>query len=195
MEEIWKDIVGYEGLYQASNLGRIRTCEGKTTYTKRHGIRRWKQRIMLGRGNNLITGKRVSLWKNGTFKEFLVARLVAFAFYGKDINDKNVENRRDLMTVNHIDGDRMNNVLSNLEIIPLKENITFGFDNGQYRKNQISITLTDKRTNTKLYFASMSEAERKLGLCHGYFSHLKSVKKPYHRNWEISFGSCKPTGV
>ena len=34
MEEIWKDIPGYEGIYQASNFGRIRTAEGKTTYTK-----------------------------------------------------------------------------------------------------------------------------------------------------------------
>ena len=45
-KEMWKDIPNYEGIYQASTFGRIRTCEGKTTYTKRHGIRHWKQRIL-----------------------------------------------------------------------------------------------------------------------------------------------------
>jgi hypothetical protein len=44
MEEIWKDIPNYEGLYQASNLGRIKTAKNKTTYTKRHGERKWKER-------------------------------------------------------------------------------------------------------------------------------------------------------
>lgn len=44
MEEIWKDIPRYKG-YQASNFGRIRT-HNKTTYTKRHGERHWKDRIL-----------------------------------------------------------------------------------------------------------------------------------------------------
>ena len=63
MEEIWKDIPGYEGLYEASSFGRIRSHKNKTTYTKRHGIRKWNSRIMKGRGNNITTGSRVGLWK------------------------------------------------------------------------------------------------------------------------------------
>ena len=39
--EKWKDIPGYEGLYQASNLGRIRTYPNKTTFTEWHGVRQW----------------------------------------------------------------------------------------------------------------------------------------------------------
>ena len=42
MEEIWKNIPNYEG-YQVSNLGRIRTFN-KLTYTKKHGIRKWKNK-------------------------------------------------------------------------------------------------------------------------------------------------------
>ena len=57
-EETWKDIKGYEGIYQASSFGRIRTVEGKTTYTERHGVRHWKSRILKGRGNNPVTGAR-----------------------------------------------------------------------------------------------------------------------------------------
>ena len=43
--EIWKDIPGYENIYEASNCGRIRTHKDKVTYTKMHGVRKWKQRI------------------------------------------------------------------------------------------------------------------------------------------------------
>ena len=68
MEEIWKDIPNYEGIYQASNLGRIKTAPNKITYTKRHGVRHWKSRILKGRGNNNYkTGSRVvclEKWEN-----------------------------------------------------------------------------------------------------------------------------------
>nr|DAW95243.1 MAG TPA: NUMOD4 motif protein [Bacteriophage sp.] len=63
MEEIWKDIPDYEGIYQASNLGRIRTAPNKTTYTELRGVRHWKMRIMKGKGNNKHTGARVGLRK------------------------------------------------------------------------------------------------------------------------------------
>ena len=69
MEEIWKDIPDYEGIYQASNLGQIRTTPNKITMTNLHGIRHWKTRILKGRGNYYQTGKRVSLWKNGKPKD------------------------------------------------------------------------------------------------------------------------------
>ena len=81
--EVWKDIPDYEGLYEASSFGRIRTKEGKTTFTQKRGIRHWKSRIMKGRGNNYSTGSRVGLWKNGKVKDWLVARLVAITFLGK----------------------------------------------------------------------------------------------------------------
>ena len=44
--EVWKDVVGYEDIYEVSNLGRIRTHKNKITYTEQHGIRHWKQRIL-----------------------------------------------------------------------------------------------------------------------------------------------------
>ena len=81
MKEIWKDIPNYKG-YQASNLGRIRTYN-KITYTKLHGERHWKNRILKFKPtakNNRIKqggGYRVSLWKNGKCKDFLVARIIA----------------------------------------------------------------------------------------------------------------------
>ena len=100
MQEIWKDIPDYEGIYQASTLGNIRTVEGKTTFSVRHGERHWKSRILKGRGDNYKTGRRVSLWKDKKCKDWLVARLVAITFLGKPETN---------LTVNHKDGNRLNN--------------------------------------------------------------------------------------
>lgn len=96
--EIWKDIPNYPG-YQASNLGRIRTYN-KVTYTKMHGERHWKDRILkfkpyttTNQRSKQGMGYRVSLWKNGKEKTLLVARLVATTFLENLIDTK--------MTVNH----------------------------------------------------------------------------------------------
>lgn len=98
LSKVWKDVPGYEGIYQASNFGEIRTVEGKTTHSKRHGKRVWKSRVLKGRGDNLIPGRRVSLWKNGKPKDFLVARLVATTFLGVPPEG---------FTVNHKDGNKI----------------------------------------------------------------------------------------
>lgn len=159
MEEIWKDIVGYKG-YQVSNLGRVRT-KNKITYTKKHGVRHWKDRILKFKGNTYKTGYRVDLWKDGKNKTLLVARLVAFTFLEKDINDKS-------LTVNHIDGNRFNNCINNLELISLKENIQHGFRTGLYKSKKIIIT--NKITGTIIYPSSLSEGSKIIGQSQYYLS-------------------------
>lgn len=66
MEE-WKDVIGYEGSYEVSNYGRVRTHKYKTTYTSKHGIRHWKQRILKEKSKT-NRDVRISLWKNGKKK-------------------------------------------------------------------------------------------------------------------------------
>lgn len=129
MEEIWKDIPGYKG-YQASSLGRIRT-HNKITYTKKHGYRHWKDKIMKFKpstyGNKSTKqgiGYRITLWKDGKSKDFLVARIIATTFLENLIETK--------MTVNHKNGNRLDNRVSNLEWLSRKDNIRYGFENGQY---------------------------------------------------------------
>ena len=129
MEELWKDIPGYEGIYQASNMGRIRTVEGKVTYSTRHGERHWHSRVLKQKWekrNRCRAGHRdarVQLYKDKKSKTMLVARLVAMAW---------VDGYKDGLTVNHIDCDPSNNFASNLEWITHRENIQKGFRDGAY---------------------------------------------------------------
>lgn len=114
MEEVWKDIQGYEGLYQVSNQGRVRSldrmeeCNGIT--------RKRKGRLMAQRFNKygyLIVGLR-----NGTSqKTFTVHRLVAKTF---------IPNDRNYTEVNHIDENKQNNNVLNLEWCNNQYNIKYG---------------------------------------------------------------------
>ena len=121
MQEEWRDIKGYEGLYQVSNLGQVRSLDK---------IDRWgrfrKSRIIRSRFNN--SGYRViNLSKSGTQKTYLVHRLVAESFI------PNPENKPE---VNHIDEDKLNNAVSNLNWMTNKENCNYGTRNDRSSTNR-----------------------------------------------------------
>ena len=163
--EIWKDIPNYEGLYQASTLGRIKGVDRRITVNAQYNKRVWKERILKGRGKS-NSGYRVNLWKNGECKEYLVARLIAETFLGSPKKGD---------TVNHKDGDRFNNQLSNLEWLSRGDNIRYGFEHGQY-STQIAITIKqDSRVQT---FRSLAECDRFLGKSVGYTSFMRIQKRP-----------------
>lgn len=111
-------------------------------------------------------GYRVTLWKNGKGKDYLVARLVATTFL-KNLIDTN-------MTVNHKNGNRLDNKIENLEWLSRGDNIRYGFDNNQF--HQINIVLEN---NNKLYkFNSLSKANNFLKRHNNYISQcLKNNKK------------------
>ena len=132
MKEIWRDIKEYEGLYQVSNIGQVRSLGG--TNHSRAGILKFKG---VNSKNIRKIGYRVDLWKDKKPHSFLVARLVAFTFYEEDINNHQ-------LTVNHIDGNRLNNKLENLELISLKENIQHAFRTGLQSKMQIKVKIEEK---------------------------------------------------
>jgi hypothetical protein len=160
MEE-WKDIPGYEGLYQASSEGQVRSHPNKKTFTELRGVRSWKTRILKSRGDSYITGKRASLWKDGKCKDWLQARLVALAW---------IPGYEDGMTVNHINGNRMDNRPANLEWLTLGDNIRHGYATGLYSNTQKAVALRDERSGKVKFFPSMAEASRFLGKNDKYLS-------------------------
>ena len=162
MDELWRDIPDYEGLYQASTKGRIRTCEGKTTRTEHHGVRHWKQRILKPKSEKAKSGRgdqRVTLWKDGKSKDYLVARLVAMAW---------VEGFSPNMTVNHIDGNFKNNNVENLEWLTLSDNIRHGFKSGLYPSKKVKVI--NNVTGEETTYRSMAECDRAIGKHNGYIS-------------------------
>lgn len=95
--EIWKDIIGYEGYYQVSNLGNV-----KNTQTNK---------ILTG-DTNSRGYRRVTLY-SPIKKKFFVHRLVALHF---------CECANDELVVNHIDGNKLNNTATNLEWVTRSQN-------------------------------------------------------------------------
>lgn len=103
MSEQWKAIPGYEGVYEVSDQGRVRSVRRATnTYPGR----------VLKTSKNRREYHRVSLSKDGRTRTASVHRLVVIAFLGN----------RPEMEVNHIDGDKSNNKLENLEYVTRSEN-------------------------------------------------------------------------
>ena len=118
MEETWKDIPEYEGLYQASTLGRIRSVERFVPGKK--GFFKLMKSVILkhttaGRGY-----ASVMLSKNGVTKRWNVHRLIALTF---------IPNPNNLPEVNHKDENKKHNVCSNLEWCDSKYNANYGHRN------------------------------------------------------------------
>lgn len=162
LHEKWKDIPGYEGLYQASTLGRIRSKAGKVTGSARFERRVWKQRVLKQKIQTQKHGRkdaRVHLWKDGKEKTMLVSRLVAMTWCAGFSEGK---------TVNHIDGNSMNNAAENLEWLSIRENIQEGFKTGLFKRIQIPVVIVE---NDEIkVFPSMAKASIALGKNPGYLS-------------------------
>lgn len=165
--EKWKDIEGYPG-YQVSNYGQVRS-HNKVTSSARFEKRMWKDRIIKQKiGKDKCC--RVSLWANGKENTVLVHRLVANEFCGKNINTN--------LTVNHKDGNRLNNNAENLEWMSRGDNIRYGFEYNQY-STQKKQKIMDEN-GTVHAFRSIAELRRFLGRSDSYLRIRKEKCQPIY---------------
>ena len=138
MTEIWKPIAGYEGLYEVSDQGRVRSLKfNKTRILKAGGPRSGYLRVIL--------------CKNGICKNMRVHRLVASAF---------IPNPNNLETVNHKDENKWNNNVSNLEWMSQADNTAYS----QPQLAERPVQQFDKQGNLLATFPSTQEARRRTGI-------------------------------
>ena len=186
MIEIWKDIEGYEGLYQVSNLGRVKSLN----YHREHREKIMKPKL---RNNGYL---EVGLRKEKKSKYILVHRLVALAF---------VDGYEEGLVVNHIDENKQNNVWTNLEWVTSQYNVqysaykltrenqseetrrkkseshkgenNYNYDNGKrvlcVETGEIFPTVIKASKSINRYHSNITRAIQRNGTCGGY--HWKYV--------------------
>lgn len=135
--EIWKDVKNYEGIYQISNFGQVRNNKKILKPTLKRGY------------------LQIGLRKNGIRKFFQVHRLVADAF---------ISNPNKLPQVNHIDENKLNNDVNNLEWCSVSYNNSYGTRLKRVvetNKSRQPVILYDKEGNFLDEFFSIMEASRK----------------------------------
>ncbi len=118
-EEIWKPIVGYENLYEVSNIGRVRSLD-RFVSAKLNSVSHKKGQLLKPRIDHKGYA-RVCLSKNGKGKHFRIHRLVALTF---------ILNPNNLPQVNHKTGNKLQNNIENLEWITNLDNMRHAWKNG-----------------------------------------------------------------
>lgn len=176
MEEIWKPVEGFQGSYEVSNMGTVRSykqnrTDGKTTkgYENRKGYR-----VVL-----LYDGEGGKKW-------FPVHRLVAKAF---------LPNPHDLPQVNHKDEDKSNNRADNLEWCTNQYNARYGtkkeragVSNRCCKTTPTPVYSVDRDGNVRRY-GSIGEAERATGLCHSNIVSVLKGRRKHSGNMKWFYGS------
>ena len=177
MEE-WKSLVGYEGCYEISSIGRIRGLE-RQCHINCHGTsaNRFVPSIIISQRYDRDGYLRVHLSKNGKRTSELVHRLVAKTF---------IDNPNNKPQVNHINGRKDDNRVENLEWCTASENVTHAYRTGLCGiiYNSKPVAQLDEEGNILAVFESASKAEKAFkGVCKGSSNILKVCRRGYgHRH-------------
>jgi hypothetical protein len=189
-KEEWRDIPEYEGVYQVSNLGNLKRMAGSkfNKLTKRYN----KDAILSYRAKN-SRYIEVGLWKNNIGQRYKLHRLVATVFIS------NPESRPE---VNHIDGNKKNNCVDNLEWVTRSENIKHAFRTGLNKANKSNkgkflgnhpcskpIVELDGHGKITGVFSSIKEATIKYNLPEGEVSRVCSGKRKHVKGKHFAYAA------
>lgn len=141
MQEIWKTVKDYEGLYEVSNLGRIKSLPRNGTIKEEKILKQYEDRY-----GYFYVGLR-----NKKQKKNKVHRLVAEAF---------INNKENLSQINHIDENKKNNRVDNLEWCSPKYNVNYGC---RTKKTKKRVICTNQKDEEKI-FESIKEAGKALNI-------------------------------
>ena len=179
--EIWKDIKDYEGFYQVSSVGRVRSMgNGGSNNSKERILKPYKNEYLM-----------VNLFKNGKRTPFLIHRLVAEAFI------PNIDNKP---FIDHIDTNPSNNKIENLRWVTQKENLNnpltinkFKSRIGKLHPKHKSILQFDKNMNFIKKWDCARDIERELGFnnscisdcCNGKIKTSNGYKWGFETEYEL----------
>lgn len=177
MEE-WRDVPGYEGLYQVSNLGYVKSLNWKRT---------GKEQLLA----LVPCHKRyysVSLTKDGKRKHYFIHRLVWEAFNGPILEG---------MQINHINEDITDNRLENLSLVTPSENVNWGtrnkrvgekMTNGKTSKWVIKLSINNEILH---FYPSTAQAERETGIKQGNISKCCCGKREFAGGYKWKYSEYK----
>ncbi len=162
--EIWKPVVGYEGLYEVSSLGGVKSLNYRNT-----GKDKTMKPSKVGGGKTMYLA--VNLWQNKNKKMMCVHKLVAAAF---------IPNPKNLPQANHKDNNSLNNKKSNLEWVTNRENVihAYSFKNTSSKHAGVHWCKRDKKWIAKIRIND----QRK---CLGYFEKETDAADAYQTAFKL----------
>lgn len=173
--EVWKDIEGYEDFYQISNMGNVKSYD-RIKYCP---IKNQNGKILIkGHLLKLHTGttgyKSIVLYKNKTKARFLIHRLVATAFIPNTFNER---------TVNHKDGDKSNNKVTNLEWLSYSDNFKHSYRVLNTKHSRaIPVDVFTRDLQFIKSFKSKIQAAKEIKCCTVPISEVCSGLRAHHKN-------------
>lgn len=181
-EEVWKDVVGFEGLYQVSNLGRLKGLPRRVNNHK--GFIQLGERYLSG--HQITKGYiQVQLSSRPNRVQKLIHVLVATAF---------IPNPNNYPQVNHINGDKADNRAENLEWVTQSENIKHAYRTGlnihsdKSGKPKRPIILIHSKNGERIRFDSLANAAKFLGEGHHNRVNLQKVLSPKYTHYKTVKG-------
>ena len=168
-EENWRDIPGYEGRYQVSNIGNVKSLE-RTFLMPNGGIAICKERL-LTQSLNRNGYQTLNLHKNNKNKFCLVHRLVGLAW---------LPNPNNFRIMNHIDCNRSNNNVNNIEWCTYNYNSKYCFEMGNsvnaFKEDDVIGSLETLNLNTGIFYLTMKDAYNSLVFPYKYRSFVKRLR-------------------